>query len=85
MAVNTLTHVVRDAAPVFILVVGSMMILSEIGIDLKPLLAAAGLSSLAIGCGAQSLAKDVISGFLILLGNSGLLLLPVPRGCGLPG
>jgi small conductance mechanosensitive channel len=47
-----------------------MMILSEIGIDLKPLLAAAGLSGLAIGFGAQSLVKDVISGFFILLENS---------------
>lgn len=67
---DTLTHVVRDVARVFILVVGSMMILSEIGIDLKPLLAAAGLSGLAIGFGAQSLVKDVISGFFILLENS---------------
>lgn len=68
--VDTLTHVVRDVARVFILVVGTMMILSEIGIDLKPLLAAAGLSGLAIGFGAQSLVKDVISGFFILLENS---------------
>ena len=68
--VDTLTHVVRDVARVFILVVGIMMMLSEIGIDLKPLLAAAGLSGLAIGFGAQSLVKDVISGFFILLENS---------------
>lgn len=68
--VDTLTHVVRDVARVFILVVGTMMILSELGIDLKPLLAAAGLSGLAIGFGAQSLVKDVISGFFILLENS---------------
>jgi len=60
--VDTLTHVVRDVTRVFILVVGSMMNLSAVGIDLKPLLAAAGLSGLAIGFGAQSLVKDVISG-----------------------
>lgn len=47
-----------------------MMILCEIGVDLKPLLAAAGLGGLAIGFGAQSLVKDLISGFFILLGNS---------------
>jgi hypothetical protein len=41
-----------------------MMILCEIGVDLKPLLAAAGLGGLAIGFGAQSLVKDLISGFL---------------------
>lgn len=67
---DTLTHVLRDVARVFILAVGSMMILSEVGIDLKPLLAAAGLSGLAIGFGAQSLVKDIISGFFILLEDS---------------
>jgi small conductance mechanosensitive channel len=67
---DTLTHVLRDVARVFIVAVGTMMVLSEIGIDLKPLLAAAGLGGLAIGFGAQSLVKDVISGFFILLEDS---------------
>ena len=47
-----------------------MMMLSEIGVDLKPALAAAGLGGIAIGFGAQSLVKDLISGFFILLENS---------------
>jgi len=67
---HTLTHIVRDAARMVIFFVGVMMILSEVGIDLKPLLAAAGLGGLAIGFGAQGLVKDVISGFFILLENS---------------
>ncbi|MCP9448330.1 MAG: mechanosensitive ion channel family protein [Nitrospira sp.] len=67
---ETLTQVLRDVARVFIVAVGVMMMLSEIGIDLKPLLAAAGLGGLAIGFGAQSLVKDVISGFFILLEDS---------------
>ncbi|MCP9473451.1 MAG: mechanosensitive ion channel family protein [Nitrospira sp.] len=67
---ETLTQVLRDVARVFIVAVGTMMVLSEIGIDLKPLLAAAGLGGLAIGFGAQSLVKDVISGFFILLEDS---------------
>lgn len=67
---DTLTHVIRDVARIVILTVGGMMILSEVGVDLKPLLAAAGLGGLAIGFGAQSLVKDVISGFFILLENS---------------
>jgi len=46
------------------------MILSEGGVDLKPLLAAAGLGGLAIGFGAQSLVKDLISGFFILWEDS---------------
>jgi small conductance mechanosensitive channel len=67
---DTLTYVIRDIARIVILVFGSMMILSEIGVDLKPLLAAAGIGGLAIGFGAQSLVKDVISGFFILLEDS---------------
>lgn len=67
---HTLTHIVRDVARIVIFFVGTMMILSESGVDLKPLLAAAGLGGLAIGFGAQSLVKDLISGFFILLENS---------------
>lgn len=66
----TLTHIVRDVARIAIFFAGVLMILSEIGIDLGPLLAAAGLGGLAIGFGAQSLVKDLISGFFILLENS---------------
>jgi small-conductance mechanosensitive channel len=66
----TLTHIVRDVARFMILFVGITMILSEGGVDLKPLLAAAGLGGLAIGFGAQSLVKDLISGFFILWEDS---------------
>ncbi|MDH5668908.1 MAG: mechanosensitive ion channel family protein [Nitrospira sp.] len=67
---DTLTHVVGDVARVLVLAVGGMMLLSEVGVDLGPLLAAAGLGGLAIGFGGQSLVKDVISGFFILLEDS---------------
>ncbi|HLZ32433.1 MAG TPA: mechanosensitive ion channel family protein [Nitrospira sp.] len=67
---DTLTQVVRDVGRILILAVGGMMVLSEVGVDLKPLLAAAGLGGLAIGFGGQSLVKDVISGFFILLEDS---------------
>lgn len=67
---DTLSHVIRDVARIMILTIGGMMILSEVGVDLKPLLAAAGLGGLAIGFGGQSLVKDVISGFFILLEDS---------------
>lgn len=64
---DTLTHVVRDVARVAIYAIGGLLILSELGIHLGPLLAAAGIGGLAIGFGAQSLVRDVISGFFILL------------------
>ena len=46
-----------------------LMILKEIGIDIGPLLAGAGVVGLAVGFGGQSLVKDVIGGFFILLEN----------------
>lgn len=67
---DTLSHVIRDVARIMVMIVGGMMVLSEVGVDLKPLLAAAGLGGLAIGFGGQSLVKDVISGFFILLEDS---------------
>lgn len=70
MRADTLTHIVRDVARIVILFVGTTMILSEVGVDLKPVLAAAGLGGLAIGFGAQSLVKDLISGFFMLWENS---------------
>ncbi len=66
---ETLTSVIRDVVRILILGMGGLMILSEIGIDMKPLLAAAGVGGLAIGFGAQNLVKDVITGFFILLEN----------------
>ncbi|GJM68402.1 hypothetical protein HMSSN036_06180 [Paenibacillus macerans] len=44
-----------------------MLVLGEIGFELGPLLAGAGVLGLAIGFGAQALVKDVISGFFIIL------------------
>ncbi|MDO3413234.1 mechanosensitive ion channel [Saccharibacillus sp. CPCC 101409] len=43
-----------------------MLIISELGYDLAPLIAGAGVVGLAIGFGAQSLVKDVITGFFIV-------------------
>ncbi|MDW7650895.1 MAG: mechanosensitive ion channel family protein [Bacillota bacterium] len=44
-----------------------VLILSEIGMEIGPILAGAGILGLAVGFGAQSLVKDVISGFFIIL------------------
>jgi small conductance mechanosensitive channel len=65
----TLTHILRDVVVVAVMAIGAMLVLAEIGIDLKPILAAAGIGGLAIGFGAQSVVKDVISGFFLLLEN----------------
>jgi small conductance mechanosensitive channel len=50
-----------------ILIVTAMIVLGALGIQIGPILAAAGIVGLAVGFGAQSLVKDVITGFFILL------------------
>jgi small conductance mechanosensitive channel len=64
---QTLASIIRYVSVVAILLVGAMMVLKEFGIEIGPLLAAAGIVGLAVGFGAQSLVKDVISGFFMLL------------------
>jgi small conductance mechanosensitive channel len=64
---QTLASIIRYVSVIAILLVGTMMVLKEFGIEIGPLLAAAGIVGLAVGFGAQSLVKDVISGFFILL------------------
>lgn len=66
---NTLTNVLGDLLRVIIAGVGITTILSQLGVNLGPLLVAAGVGGIAIGFGAQSLVKDVIFGFFILLEN----------------
>jgi small conductance mechanosensitive channel len=45
------------------------MVLATLGVDIGPLLASAGIAGLAIGLGAQTLIRDVISGFFIIFEN----------------
>ncbi len=63
---ETLGRVFRYVVAVVITLVAGMMVLSEVGISLAPILGAAGVAGLAIGFGAQSLVKDFFSGFFIL-------------------
>jgi small conductance mechanosensitive channel len=66
---HTLGNILQHAFLVVISFIAILMILGELGIQLAPLLATAGIGALAIGFGAQSLVKDVISGFFIILEN----------------
>jgi len=66
---QTLGNILRDALLIVFSFAGLLMILGELGIQLAPLLATAGIGALAIGFGAQSLVKDVINGFFIILEN----------------
>src|SRR4030043_1359805 len=64
---QTLGSIVRYVLIIAIIIVGAMTVLKELGVEIAPVLAAAGIVGLAVGFGAQSLVKDVISGFFILL------------------
>ncbi|MCA9394103.1 MAG: mechanosensitive ion channel family protein [Candidatus Omnitrophica bacterium] len=64
---DTLSSIVRYVLKIGIFVMAGMMILKELGIDIGPILATAGVVGLAVGFGAQKLVEDVISGFFILL------------------
>ena len=67
--VITLARVFRYAASVLVVVVAGMLVLNELGISIAPILATAGVAGVAIGLGAQSLIKDYLSGFFILVEN----------------
>jgi small conductance mechanosensitive channel len=66
---QTLGRVFRYLAAVIVTLVAGAEILSELGVSLAPVLGAAGVVGLAVGFGAQSLVKDYVTGFFILLEN----------------
>ena len=63
---RTLLNVARNALLVVITIVSSLMVLSELDVNIAPLLAGAGVIGLAVGFGAQRLVQDVITGVFIL-------------------
>ena len=65
--VNTLFRILRNFVSIAILIVVIMLVLSELGIEIGPLIAAAGVVGLAVGFGAQTLVKDIITGLFIIL------------------
>ena len=64
---STLGDVMASTLRAIVWVIAGLIILDQLGINLAPLLAGAGIAGVAIGFGAQSLVKDVISGLFILL------------------
>ncbi|HVV72573.1 MAG TPA: mechanosensitive ion channel family protein [Verrucomicrobiae bacterium] len=64
---DTLTSVIRWVLRTSILLISSVMLLGQFGVQIGPILAAAGVVGIAVGFGAQNLVQDVISGFFLLL------------------
>ncbi len=66
---ETIGRVLRYIASVVLSLIAGVLILSELGVAIAPILGAAGVVGLAIGFGAQSLVKDYFTGFFLLLEN----------------
>ena len=64
---DTLSSVIRWVLRTGILLIGAVMLLGQLGVQIGPILAAAGVVGLAVGFGAQNLVQDVIAGFFLLL------------------
>jgi len=65
--IEALSSVLRSMISATILLVASIMILGELGVELGPLIAGAGILGVALGFGSQSLVRDFLSGIFILV------------------
>ena len=66
---ETISGVLVYTVGILTVVIAFFMVLSEVGIDITPLLAGAGVAGIAIGFAAQGLIKDIIAGFTIIFEN----------------
>src|SRR5262245_22955078 len=66
---RTLGSVVQNVISVLVIGIGTLMILKEFQVDIAPVLTGAGIVGLAVGFGAQTLVRDIISGFFLILEN----------------
>lgn len=67
--IDTIVRLLNQAFLLVIFIIALMVILGEIGIEIGPIIAGAGIVGLAVGFGAQNLVRDIISGFFIILEN----------------
>ncbi|MBW5800103.1 mechanosensitive ion channel domain-containing protein [Halomonas elongata] len=67
---QTLLSLFRNAIAITLITVTIMVVLAEIGINIGPLIAGAGVLGLAIGFGAQKLVQDIITGVFIQVENA---------------
>ena len=66
---ETLVRLLRQGVIIVMWVMGLLLILRQLGVDIGPVLASAGVVGLAVGFGAQNLVRDVIAGFFMILEN----------------
>jgi small conductance mechanosensitive channel len=61
--------VVQNAITVLVVGIALLMVLAQFGVNITPALTGAGIAGLAVGFGAQTLVRDIISGFFLILEN----------------
>lgn len=66
---RTLSALIANTSRIFIIAAAVLMVLDKVDVNIAPILATAGIASLAVGFGAQTLVKDVISGFFLIFEN----------------
>lgn len=66
---ETLVRLLRQGVIIVVWVIAFLLILRQLGVDIGPVLASAGIVGVAVGFGAQHLVRDVISGFFMILEN----------------
>lgn len=66
---DTLVALLRKGVAIVVWAVAGLMVLSQIGIEIMPMVTGAGILGLAVGFGAQNLVRDVISGFFMIMEN----------------
>lgn len=68
--IRTLGPLLSGLATTIVVVIGAMMTLSEVGVEIGPLLAGAGIVGLAVGFGAQTIVKDFLTGLFLIMEDS---------------
>jgi moderate conductance mechanosensitive channel len=67
--IETISRLLRQAVMLLLWLTAILIVLKEIGVEIGPIIASAGIAGLAVGFGAQNLVRDIISGFFIILEN----------------
>lgn len=67
---RTLLPIFRNVLAVMVAVVASLIVLAELGVEIGPLIAGAGVFGVALGFGSQTLVKDIISGVFYMLDDA---------------
>lgn len=67
--IETIVRLLRQGLMLLLWLTAALIVLKEVGVEIAPIIASAGIVGLAVGFGAQNLVRDIISGFFIILEN----------------